>query len=111
MSYVQYLYLRNGDKAEWACPLRVTATENGTRSTVTLPKPPDCQSDIHTIPLVVTGHLKDGVTYLVVQEDKAPACVVHNHCTFPLSFGQAVVNMSSTGKLFKDCLNQYFICL
>ena len=84
-------------KPDWSFPLRLTANENSCRMTgsVLVSKGNHSESK----PLCITGHMKKSVTYFMIREDGAPACLIKNKCPFRLLFGQTLMNLSMSGRL------------
>ena len=84
-------------KYDWSFPLRMTANENGCRMTGSVQVSKGDHSE--SKPLCITGHVKKSVTYFVIREDAAPACLIKNKCPFKLLFGQTLMNLSMSGWL------------
>ena len=86
--------------SDWSYPIRLSANENGCRMTGSIQVTKGSHSEI--TPLCVTGHVKNGISYFVIREDGAPACLVKNKCPFRLLYGQTLVNLTLSGKQFMD---------
>jgi len=88
---------------EWSCPVRLITSEGGSRMTLTL----SVRSRIGMTykPLCVSGVEENGITFLTVEVDKAPSCFIENQCSFPLFFGQTLMNLTLKGKCFESLSN------
>lgn len=79
---------------DWSPPVRLTATEKGTKLTVAVPTP-DC--DLHTRPVCVTGFFRQGLHYYVIREHESPSCLIHNHTQVPLCYGHQNPSLVTAG--------------
>ncbi|XP_055998709.1 intermembrane lipid transfer protein VPS13B-like isoform X2 [Ostrea edulis] len=70
--------------SDWSHPVRLTATERGTKLTVAVPV---CAGDLHTRPLCISGFFRQGLHYFVVREHESPSCLIHNKTQVPLCYG------------------------
>lgn len=84
-------------KSDWSFPMRLTANENGCRMTGSVQVSKGGHSE--SKPLCITGHVRKSVTYFVIREDTAPACLIKNKCPFRLLFGQTLMNLTMSGML------------
>lgn len=102
-NFVHYIRLREISKEEpqhnsatneshWSFPLRLIANEVGTRVTTAVPVQLNAYAT--TQPLVLSGHVQDGLTYFVLDADKSPGCLISNCCPFPISYGQTLMNLT-----------------
>ena len=82
-------------QSDWSYPVRLSANENSSRMTgsIQVDKGGYCEST----PLCITGHVKKGISYFVIREDAAPACLLKNKCPFRLMYGQTLMNLSLSG--------------
>ncbi|KAJ8322323.1 hypothetical protein KUTeg_000794 [Tegillarca granosa] len=100
--YVQYLLLMDNTPAnhkscnsssestenvdslvsDWSYPLRLLSNENKARMTLSLPRPGETP-----YPLCITSHIKNGVCYFVIEEDKSPICRLCNKTSIPVHYG------------------------
>lgn len=101
--FVHYLAIRETidssemESSKWSLPLRLASNKDGARLCVSVP---NCKPDeACTKPYCVTAKIHDGVTYLVMEKDRGPMCVINNNCSFPIIFGQALMNITLSGLL------------
>lgn len=80
----------------WSFPVRLMCNETGTRMTTSLTIE-DKENEKYEA-ICVSGIVKGGVTYFTVQIDTAPVCFIQNQCSFPLYFGQTLMNLTLKSK-------------
>ncbi|WAR00328.1 VP13B-like protein [Mya arenaria] len=86
--------------SDWSFPVRLLSSDGGRRMTLTVVVR---DGEIVTYrALCVSGVEEQGMTYLSVQVDKAPACLLENQCSFPLFFGQTLMNLSLKGATIQE---------
>lgn len=98
--------------SDWSHPVRLTATERGTKLTVAVPV---CDGDLHTRPLCISGFFRQGLHYFVLREHESPSCLIHNKTQVPLCYGHqnpALITAGMCGLLnfsiHLKCINIYF---
>ncbi|XP_014791410.2 intermembrane lipid transfer protein VPS13B [Octopus bimaculoides] len=105
-NFVHYIRLREIDKSNqhqsheleptddsaWSFPLRITSSKAGVRLTASVPI--KASSYATTRPLVISGHTDEGLTYFVAEQDNSPGCLISNCCSFPVTYGQTLMNLS-----------------
>ncbi|XP_048244061.1 vacuolar protein sorting-associated protein 13B-like isoform X2 [Haliotis rufescens] len=104
--FVHYLAIRETidssemESSKWSLPLRLASNKDGARLCVSVP---NCKPDeACTKPYCVTAKIHDGVTYLVMEKDRGPVCVINNNCSFPIIFGQALMNITLSGTVVQE---------
>ena len=80
----------------WSVPVRIASNNEGCRSTVAVVSE---DSDVCCMSLCVTCIVEGAQTYVVVSQDNAPMCWIHNICPFPLQYGQALHKASFKGMI------------
>ena len=81
----------------WSIPVRIRISPGGSRCNVVVPHGSPSTSPAHQF--VLTCHESCGVAYLVLREETYPVIEIHNNCTFPLQFGQSLMDISMEGGL------------
>ncbi|KAL3889914.1 hypothetical protein ACJMK2_002232 [Sinanodonta woodiana] len=86
---------KDSPELEWSYPVRLTTSETGTRMTMSVlvweKETRRCK------PLCLSGYVRNDISYFVLRNDQAPFCLIRNNCSFPLVFGQALMNLSLSG--------------
>ncbi|GAB1597682.1 vacuolar protein sorting-associated protein 13B-like [Argonauta hians] len=80
------------DAAAWSFPLRMTSSKSGVRLTTSVPI--RASNFATSRPLVISGHTDEGLTYFVAEADHSPGCLLSNCCSFPLTYGQTLMNLT-----------------
>lgn len=86
--------------------MRLVSSKDGHKATTSIPdvyRHPDQSGAEEWTPVThavcVVTQLVNGVTYVVVNNDHSPACVVENLCPFGLEFGQMCDKLIGNGKI------------
>ncbi|KAK3589215.1 hypothetical protein CHS0354_020076 [Potamilus streckersoni] len=86
---------KDSPELEWSYPVRLKTSEVGARMTMCVfvweKEIKKCK------PLCLSGHMKNDISYFVLRDDQAPFCLIKNNCSFPLVFGQTLMNLSLSG--------------
>lgn len=82
---------------DWTFPVRLVANESGCRMTTSLTV--DSNNSVNQEALCITSQEKDGVTYITIQIDSAPSCLIKNHCNISLYYGQTLMDVATSGRM------------
>uniref|UniRef100_A0A2C9K5E4 Chorein N-terminal domain-containing protein n=1 Tax=Biomphalaria glabrata TaxID=6526 RepID=A0A2C9K5E4_BIOGL len=93
----------------WSSPVRLVSSKDGHKATTSIPdiyRHPDQSGAEEWTPVThavcVVTQLVNGVTYVVVNNDHNPACVVENLCPFGLEFGQMCDKLIGNGAVIQE---------
>ncbi|XP_055871203.1 intermembrane lipid transfer protein VPS13B-like isoform X3 [Biomphalaria glabrata] len=93
----------------WSSPVRLVSSKDGHKATTSIPdvyRHPDQSGAEEWTPVThavcVVTQLVNGVTYVVVNNDHSPACVVENLCPFGLEFGQMCDKLIGNGAVIQE---------
>ena len=84
-------------ESSWSTPVRIKIRAGGSRQGLAVPRCESQGDHFCTESCSVTCSQHDGATFLAVTLDPHPPIALHNHCQFPLHFGQTLINKNYPG--------------
>jgi len=87
--YYIILYHTDFNISGWSYPCQVPVEADSRRLTFSLP-----DGATNSISHLLTSHLVNGVTYIVIDDSHTPTVILYNHCAFSLSYGQTLTAKS-----------------
>ncbi|KAG1659991.1 Vacuolar protein sorting-associated protein 13B [Nymphon striatum] len=84
----------SGESSNWSVPISLPSfkgSNSDTKASLVIPmlckvKPLALTNSLKSY--VLTSHVKDGICFMIVQNDKYPSMIISNFCNFNLHFGQ-----------------------
>lgn len=85
----------SGESSNWSVPISLPSLNDSdydTKSSLVVPVFCKTKSTAPTTSMksyVLTSHIKGGICYIIVRNDKNPSMIISNFCNFTLHFGQS----------------------